>query len=124
MGDIGDQYFQLLLQILYKLARSPALPPAVLSHPLMNPADPNAPATQRLTTAHGIPVSDNQNSSTAGRFGPVLLTDFHLVEKLARFNRERIPERVVHAKGAGAYGYLEITKDICDLTKAAPFQEV
>ena len=68
--------------------------------------------SQRLTTAHGIPVSDNQNSLTAGRFGPVLLTDFHLVEKLAHFNRERIPERVVHAKGAGAYGYLEITKDI------------
>ncbi|MGV3530883.1 MAG: catalase [Chthoniobacteraceae bacterium] len=90
----------------------------------MNPAESNAPAAQRLTTAHGIPVSDNQNSSTAGRYGPVLLTDFHLIEKLAHFNRERIPERVVHAKGAGAYGYLEITSDVRHLTKAAPFQEL
>lgn len=78
----------------------------------------------RLTTAHGIPVADNQNSQTAGRFGPVLLQDVHLLEKLAHFNRERIPERVVHAKGAGAYGYLEITEDITHLTKAVPFARV
>ena len=77
-----------------------------------------------LTTASGAPVADNQNSQTAGRFGPVLLQDVHLLEKLAHFNRERIPERVVHAKGAGAFGYLEITEDITDLTKAAPFAEV
>ncbi len=75
-----------------------------------------------LTTNFGVPVSDNQNSMTAGRYGPVLLQDFHLVEKLAHFNRERIPERIVHAKGAGAYGYLELTEDITDLTKAAPFR--
>jgi catalase len=58
----------------------------------------------RLTTASGIPVADNQNSLSAGPRGPLLLQDFHLIEKLQHFNRERIPERVVHAKGSGAYG--------------------
>ncbi|KAF9405080.1 hypothetical protein BGZ94_003768, partial [Podila epigama] len=53
----------------------------------------------------GNPVDDNQNSLTAGEFGPILLQDFHLIDKLAHFDRERIPERVVHAKGAGAHGY-------------------
>ncbi len=56
---------------------------------------------QNLTTADGIPVSDNQNSLTAGARGPVLMQDFHLIEKLAHFNRERIPERVVHFCGVG-----------------------
>lgn len=62
-----------------------------------------------LTTGAGIPVGDNQNSITAGSRGPVLIQDFHLLEKLAHFNRERIPERVVHAKGTGAYGYFEVS---------------
>ena len=57
-----------------------------------------------LTTESGAPVADNQNSATAGVGGPILLQDQHLLEKLARFNRERIPERVVHARGTGAYG--------------------
>jgi catalase len=64
-----------------------------------------------LTTEAGAPVADNQHSQTAGPNGPVLLQDGHLLEKLARFNRERIPERVVHAVGSGAYGYLECTSD-------------
>jgi catalase len=51
-----------------------------------------------ITTADGIPIGDNQNSLTAGDHGPILMQDFHLMEKLAHFNRERIPERVVHAK--------------------------
>jgi catalase len=67
------------------------------------------PKEKKMTTASGIPVADNQNSLTAGERGPVLLQDFHLLEKLAHFNRERIPERVVHAKGAGAFGTLTIT---------------
>jgi catalase len=71
-----------------------------------------------LTTAAGAPVVDNQNSQTAGPGGPVLLQDHHLIEKLARFDRERIPERVVHAKGSGAYGYFEVTKDVSRWTKA------
>ncbi len=77
-----------------------------------------------LTTASGFPVSDNQNSITAGQRGPVLLQDFHLLEKLAHFNRERIPERIVHAKGAGAYGTLTITNDITKYSKAVVFSEV
>ena len=62
-----------------------------------------------LTTESGAPVTDNQNSQTAGPGGPTLLQDQYLIEKLARFNRERIPERIVHAVGTGAYGYLEVT---------------
>lgn len=80
-----------------------------------------AMSEKTLSTAHGIPVADNQNSQTAGRYGPVLMQDVHLIEKLAHFNRERIPERVVHAKGTGAYGYIQIDEDLSDLTKAAPF---
>src|SRR6185369_9229876 len=80
--------------------------------------------SKTLTTAAGLPVSDNQNSLTAGPRGPVLLQDFHLLEKLAHFNRERIPERVVHAKGAAAYGTLTVTHDITQYTKAAPFSAV
>jgi catalase len=79
---------------------------------------------QKLTTADGIPVADNQNSLTAGPRGPVLIQDFHLIEKLAHFNRERIPERVVHAKGAAAYGTLTVTNDITPYTKAKLFSEI
>jgi catalase len=77
-----------------------------------------------LTTADGIPVSDNQNSLTAGSRGPLLMQDFHLQEKLAHFNRERIPERVVHAKGAGAFGTFTVTKDITQYSKAKLFSEI
>jgi catalase len=69
-----------------------------------------------LTTTAGIPVGDNQNSLTAGARGPVLMQDFHLIEKMAHFNRERIPERVVHAKGAGAFGTFTVTHDITRFT--------
>src|SRR2546425_10059008 len=68
----------------------------------------------QLTTEAGAPVADNQRSQTAGPGGPTLLQDHHLIEKLARFNRERIPERVVHAVGSGAYGYLEVTNPEVD----------
>ncbi|MCD9186347.1 MAG: catalase [Pyrinomonadaceae bacterium] len=77
-----------------------------------------------LTTSAGVPVADNQNSITAGERGPLLMQDFHLLEKLANFNRERIPERVVHAKGSGAYGTLTITNDITKYSKAKLFSEV
>ncbi len=79
---------------------------------------------QPLTTASGIPVADNQNSISAGARGPLLLQDFHLIEKLQHFNRERIPERVVHAKGSGAYGTFTVTHDITAFTKAKLFSEV
>ncbi|MDH7972441.1 catalase [Sphingomonas sp. AR_OL41] len=74
-----------------------------------------------LTTNQGIPVSDNQNSLKAGARGPTLLEDFVLREKIFHFDHERIPERIVHARGSGAHGYFEATDDISDLTKAALF---
>ncbi|WP_120997535.1 catalase [Stutzerimonas urumqiensis] len=77
-----------------------------------------------LTTASGIPVADNQNSRTAGPRGPLLLDDFHLVEKLAHFNREVIPERRVHAKGSGAYGTFTVSQDITRYSSAKLFESV
>lgn len=77
-----------------------------------------------LTTASSIPVADNQNSRSAGARGPLMLDDFHLVEKLAHFNREVIPERRVHAKGSGAYGTFRVTQDIRRLTTASPFEHI
>ncbi|MEV4874520.1 catalase [Streptomyces cyaneofuscatus] len=81
-------------------------------------------AKRVLTTESGAPVADNQNSATAGVGGPILLQDQHLLEKLARFNRERIPERVVHARGSGAYGYFEVTDDVTGFTRADFLSEV
>jgi catalase len=75
-----------------------------------------------LTTTAGAPVADNQNSITAGPRGPVLLQDYQLIEKLAHQNRERIPERTVHAKGWGAHGTLTITGDLSKYTKAKVLQ--
>jgi catalase len=80
--------------------------------------------SKKLTTAFGIPVGDDQNSMTAGDRGPVLMQDVHLLEKLAHFDRERIPERVVHAKGAGAGGYFEVTADVTKYTKAKFLSQV
>ncbi|KAI8049640.1 catalase [Syncephalis plumigaleata] len=71
-----------------------------------------------LTTSNGNPVDNNQTSLTAGANGPVLIQDFHLIDKLAHFDRERIPERVVHAKGAGAHGYFEVTHDFSGICRA------
>ena len=79
---------------------------------------------ERLTTSAGAPVADNQNSKTVGARGPVLLEDYQLIEKLAHQNRERIPERVVHAKGWGAHGTFTVTDDITRYTRAAIFSEV
>lgn len=80
--------------------------------------------SKKLTTAAGIPVPSNQTSMTAGHRGPTLLQDHYLLEKLAHFNRERIPERVVHAKAAGAHGTLTITHDITKYTKAKIFSKI
>lgn len=79
---------------------------------------------KRLTTAAGVPVDNNQTSITAGERGPTLLQDHYLLEKLAHFNRERIPERVVHAKAAGAHGTFTVTHDITKYTKAKLFSEI
>ena len=76
-----------------------------------------------MTTAAGVPVADNENSLTAGPRGP-LLTDYQLMERMAHFNRERVPERVVHAKGTGAYGVFTVTQDITPFTRARLFEQV
>lgn len=77
----------------------------------------------RMTTAQGSPISDDQNTLTGGERGPSLLEDFHFREKIFHFDHERIPERVVHARGYGAHGYFECTDPIPELTAANPFQE-
>ncbi|QYY35800.1 catalase [Ruficoccus sp. ZRK36] len=79
---------------------------------------------KRLTTSAGNPIADNQNSLTAGARGPLLMQDYQLLEKLAHQNRERIPERVVHAKGWGAFGTFTVTHDITQYTRAKVFSEV
>ena len=79
---------------------------------------------KQLTTAHGNPIGDNQNSLTAGARGPLLMQDYQLLEKMATFNRERVPERVVHAKGSGAFGTFTVTNDVTRYTKANIFSEV
>jgi catalase len=73
------------------------------------------------TTSAGIPVGDNQNAITAGPRGPLLVQDWQLFEKMAQFNRERVPERVVHAKGSGAHGTFTVTGDITRYSKASVF---
>lgn len=80
--------------------------------------------TNKLTTAAGAPVPDNQNTMTAGPRGPALLQDVWFLEKLAHFDREVIPERRVHAKGSGAYGKLTITHDITKFSRARVFEAV
>ncbi len=78
---------------------------------------------RRLTTNQGVPIADNQNSLKYGVRGPVLLEDFILRDKLTHFDHERIPERIVHARGSGAHGFFECYEPIPDLTMAAPFRE-
>src|SRR5258708_12828342 len=79
---------------------------------------------ERFTSATGSPVPDNTNILTAGRRGPALLQDIWLIEKLAHFDREVIPERRMHAKGWGAYGTFTTTHDITKYTKAAIFSKI
>jgi catalase len=79
-------------------------------------------AAEGLTRGNGAPVGNNQNSRTAGPDGPVLLEDVHLIQKLQRFDRERIPERVVHARGTGAHGEFVSLEDLSAYTRATLFQ--
>ena len=78
---------------------------------------------RRLTHANGAPVADNFNIQTASPRGPVLLQDVWLLEKLAHFDREVIPERRMHAKGSGAYGSFTVTADVTRFTRAQLFSE-
>src|ERR1700712_6133833 len=80
--------------------------------------------SNKLTTAFGAPVVDNQNIQTAGPHGPALLQDVWFLEKLAHFDREVIPERRMHAKGSGAFGTFTVTHDISQYTKAKVFGEL
>ena len=80
--------------------------------------------SKRLTTADGAPIADFQNALTAGPRGPLLMQDVQLLEQMQHFNRERIPERVVHAKGSGAFGTFTVTEDVRRYTHAALFSEV
>jgi catalase len=81
-------------------------------------------STRKLTTSAGVPVPDNQNSLSAGARGPLLLQDIWLLEKLAHFDREVIPERRMHAKGSGAFGTFKVTHDITRFTKAKIFSSI
>src|ERR1700749_580826 len=79
---------------------------------------------KKLTTASGITYYHNEDTQSAGPRGPLLLQDFILHEKMAHFNRERIPERVVHAKGSAAYGTFTVTHDITRYTRAKIFSHI
>jgi len=79
---------------------------------------------ERLTTNHGVPLSDNQNSLKGGPRGPTLLEDMILREKIQHFDHERIPERIVHARGSGAHGYFELTKSLAKYSRAKVLTEV
>ena len=74
---------------------------------------------ETLTTRHGVPISDDQNTLTAGERGPQLLEDFVMREKIFHFDHERIPERAVHARGAGAHGTFEATDGLDDICAAS-----
>jgi catalase len=78
--------------------------------------------SEPTTTDAGIPVASDQFSLTAGPDGPIVLNDFYLIEQMANFNRERIPERQPHAKGSGAFGHFQVTGDVSPFTRAAVFQ--
>lgn len=99
-------------------------PPEAGADPTTRPLDRVRvdPSDRRLTTNQGVPVADNQNSLKAGLRGPALLKDFILREKITHFDHERIPERIVHARGSGAHGFFEAYEDLSDITAAAPFQ--
>lgn len=90
-----------------------------MSEELHTPKTQNTPYT---TNNAGIPVESDEHSLTVGADGPILLQDHYLIEKMAQFNRERVPERVVHAKGSGAYGTFKVTNDVSQFTKADMFQ--
>ena len=111
-----------------KMAAAVRASEAAMGDPLDLPLGSGGETQQRdgtgiLTTDHGVPISDNQNSLKAGPRGPVLLEDFVLREKIFHFDHERIPERIVHARGSGAHGTFTVTRAIPELTRAALFQK-
>jgi catalase len=108
-----------------KSAKRPALPTSTTARGTGDELHQIAADGQpRLTTNHGVPIADDHNSLKAGARGPVLLEDFILREKIFHFDHERIPERVVHARGLAAHGYFELTDSLSDLTTALVLGEV
>ncbi|MCW1926389.1 catalase [Luteolibacter arcticus] len=105
--------------------KSPPSPPAAAPSPKL-PAETHQTAVegeQHLTTNHGLPISDNQNSLKSGVRGAVLLEDFILREKITHFDHERIPERIVHARGSGAHGFFQPYESAADITEAGFLQD-
>jgi catalase len=86
--------------------------------------EPRTPRPRVTTTDAGIPVASDEHSLTVGSSGPILLQDSYLIQKMQAFNRERVPERVVHAKGGGAFGYFQVTADVSEWTTAAFLNQV
>ncbi len=103
-------------------AQDQAKPKTVEAKPAETHQTTTEPA-KTLTTNHGLPISDNQNQLKAGVRGPVLLEDFIFREKIQHFDHERIPERIVHARGSGAHGYFQCYESQSDITKAAFLQD-
>jgi len=103
-------------------ARAPKTPTANLGAGGETHQTASAPE-DRLTTNFGVPLSDDQNSLKAGPRGPSLLEDFVLREKIQHFDHERIPERIVHARGSAAHGYFELTKSLAKYTRAKVLTE-
>src|SRR3954469_14518903 len=95
-----------------------------ITHHKFNTMKNEKPKKRKLTSASGKPYVEHENTMSIGARGPLLLQDFILHEKMAHFNRERIPERVVHAKGSGAFGTFTVTNDISKYTRAKVFNEV
>jgi catalase len=85
-------------------------------------SDQAGPTPHPTTTDSGMPVPSDEHSLSVGPDGPLLLQDHYLIEQMAAFNRERIPERQPHAKGAGGFGHFQVTQDVSQWTKAALFQ--
>jgi catalase len=102
-------------------AGKPALAQAGVAGTVDAKGDAGSAATPQMTRDNGAPIGENRHSKAAGDFGPVLLEDTTLIEKLARFDREREPERVVHARGTGAHGVFTATADISNITSASLF---
>lgn len=108
------------------MASKKSPPPPAAAKPLQQPAEIHQTASEgnpHLTTNQGLPISDNQNSLKAGIRGPLLLEDFILREKITHFDHERIPERIVHARGSGAHGYFQPYESAADITCAGFLQD-
>lgn len=107
-------------------SNAPVPPKVSIKSAFAKPAETHQTTDKRgktLTTNHGVPISDNQNSLRAGVRGPTLIEDFVLREKITHFDHERIPERIVHARGSGAHGYFQCYQSQSDITKAAFLQD-